>query len=332
MKRDAAWFVPAAPALLYPFLLHAFSEAAGAAGTHPNAALAVIGWLCLLMAGATPLIGLGWAYRLRGASDAASDRARVRARTLAFLTMIAPPLFVFIGVTRGLIGHPLSDETIWLVCWGAAILFIGFRSPAPAQAPPSWLRVAHGVLASLIVLFVAFHLSNHLSGLVGPELHAAIMKAGRTVYRFPLVEVLLVGLLLGQIVTGLVLARRWARLPGDGFRVLQIGSGLYLAAFIVAHLNSALISARAVRHIETDWAWASGAPEGLIHDAWNIRLVPHYGWGAFFVLAHLSLGLRQIMIAHGVPLTLANRLWVAGIIVCGLVAVAITAALLGLRA
>lgn len=327
MKRDAAWFVPAAPALLYPFLLHAFSETAGAAGPHPNAALAAIGWLCLLMAGATPLIGLGWAYRLRGASDATNDRVR----TLAYLTMIAPPLFVFIGVTRGLIGRPLSDETAWLAFWGAAILFIGFRSPVPAKAPPPWLRVAHGVLASLIVLFVAFHLSNHLSGLVGPELHAAIMKAGRTVYRFPLVEMLLVGLLLGQIVIGLVLARRWGRLPGDGFRVFQIGSGLYLAAFIVTHLNSALISARAVRHIETDWAWASGAPEGLIHDAWNIRLIPHYGWGAFFVLAHLSLGLRHIMIAHGFPLPLANRLWTAGIVVCGLVAAAIVAALLGLR-
>ena len=114
--------------------------------------------------------------------------------------------------------------------------------------------------------------------------------------------------------------------------MLQIGSGLYIASFIVTHLNSALIGARAVRHDETDWAWASGAPEGLIHDAWNIRLVPHYGWGVFFVLVHLSLGLRQVVIAHGVAPRLVNRLWVGGVVVCGAIALAIMAGLLGLRA
>jgi len=127
------------------------------------------------------------------------------------------------------------------------------------------------------------------------------------------------------------MARRWSRLPGDGFRVLQVGSGLYIASFIVTHLNSALIGARAVRHVETDWAWASGAPEGLIHDAWNIRLVPHYGWGVFFILVHVSLGLRQVLSAHGVAPRLVNRLWMGGVAGCGIVAVAIMAGLLGLR-
>jgi hypothetical protein len=115
------------------------------------------------------------------------------------------------------------------------------------------LRVAHGISASLILLFVVFHLTNHLSGLIGPDVHAAIMKAGRTIYRSTPVELLLISLLLFQIITGVTLAARWSRGAGDGFRVLQIGSGLYLASFIVTHLNSALVGARAVRHIETDW-------------------------------------------------------------------------------
>jgi hypothetical protein len=115
------------------------------------------------------------------------------------------------------------------------------------------LRVAHGISASLILLFVVFHLTNHLSGLIGPDVHAAIMKAGRTIYRSTPVELLLISLLLFQIITGVTLAARWSRGAGDRFRVLQIGSGLYLASFIVTHLNSALVGARAVRHIETDW-------------------------------------------------------------------------------
>ena len=317
----ASWFAPSALALAYPFLLHAFSNATGAA--------AAVGWLCLFLAASTPLVGLACAYRLRAVSD--PQDWRVRARSLAYLTMTAPPLFVFVGVTRGLVGHPLSDEMIWLGLWGAAIAYVGLRPPAAAIVPGARLRVVHGVSAALILVFIAFHLTNHLSGLFGPDVHRAIMKAGRTVYRLPVVETLLIGLLLFQIGSGVTLARRWSRLPGDGFRVLQIGSGLYIASFIVTHLNSALIGARLVRHVETDWAWASGAPDGLIHDAWNIRLVPHYGWGVFFVLAHVLLGLRQVLVAHAVPLPVVNRLWAGGIVGCGAIAVAIMAGLLGLR-
>jgi len=329
-NRSMKWFAPLPLALSYPFLLQAFSSWAGAPGSHVDMVRAAAGWLCLLLAVAVPLVGLAWAYCLRSVADPVD--ARVRARSLAYLTMMAPPLFVWIGVTRGLIGRPLSDQTIWLGLWVAAIAYLGLRPPAAATGAPSpKVRIVHGVAASLILLFIGFHLTNHLSGLIGPDMHAAIMKAGRSVYRRPLVEGLLVGLLLFQIATGLALARRWSRLPGDGFRVLQIGSGLYIASFIVTHLNSALISARAVRHIETNWAWASGAPEGLIHDAWNIRLVPHYGWGVFFILVHVSLGLRQVLIAHGLAPRLVNRLWMGGVVGCGAIALAIMAGLLGLR-
>ena len=328
-SRSIKWFAPLPLALSYPFLLHAFSNLAGAPGSHPGTVRTAAGWLCLLLAASVPLVGLGWAYCLRSVADPGD--ARVRARSLAYLTTVAPPLFVLIGVTRGLRGRPLSDEVIWLGIWVAATAYVALRPPVAARVAFPGLRVVHGAAAALIVLFIAFHLTNHLSGLIGPDMHAAIMKAGRRVYRQPLVEGLLVGLLLFQIATGLALARRWSRLPGDGFRVLQIGSGLYIASFIVTHLNSALIGARAVRHVETDWAWASGAPEGLIHAAWNVRLVPHYGWGVFFVLVHLSLGLRQVFIAHGWEARLVNRLWIGGVVVCGAIALAIMAGLLGLR-
>ena len=329
VKRRAPWFAPPALALAYPFLLHAFSNATEIAAGQPGIVRAALGWFCLFLASSVPLVGIACASTLRDAA-APGDRP-ARARSLAYLTVAAPPLFVFVGVTRGLIGHPLSDEAIWLGLWPAAILYVFLRRPAATRAMPPRLRVVHGVSAALILVFIAFHLTNHLSGLIGPDVHATIMKAGRAVYRRPVVEALLIGLLLFQIATGVTLALRWSRLPGDGLRVLQIGSGLYVASFIVTHLNSALIGARAVRHVETDWAWASGAPEGLIHDAWNIRLVPHYGWGVFFVLVHLLLGLRQVLIAHAVPRSLVNRLWAGGLLVCGALASAIMAGLLGLR-
>lgn len=123
----------------------------------------------------------------------------------------------------------------------------------------------------------------------------------------------------------------WSGVRADAYRVFQIGSGVYLAAFLLAHLNSGLIAARLVYKIETNWAWASGAPEGLIHGAWNIRLLPHYALGVFFILSHLASGLRVVMMAHGVRTTMADRVWWAGLTVAAMISTAIICALCGMR-
>ena len=75
--------------------------------------------------------------------------------------------------------------------------------------------------------------------------------------------------------------------------------GVYLAFYVLDHLDSVFIFARTYLGIDTDWDWATGAPTGRVKDRWNIRLVPHYWFGAFFVLAHLAAGARDVMMAHG---------------------------------
>ena len=169
------------------------------------------------------------------------------------------------------------------------------------------LRVAHGISALAILLFVAFHLTNHLFGLFGPIMHAQVMAMGRVVYRSRFVEPVFVAILLFQVASGAKLAWRCSARPLDAAGVLQVGSGAYLAAFILTHLNSAFVSARWVHNIPTDWAWATGAPDGLLMDAWNIRLLPHYALGVFFVIAHVFCGLRTVLLAHARPLALAVR-------------------------
>jgi hypothetical protein len=57
-------------------------------------------------------------------------------------------------------------------------------------------------------------------------------------------------------------------------------------------MNSVFVFARLYLRIDSDWAFATGAPSGLVKDAWNIRLVLHYGLAAFFVLSHLAAGGR----------------------------------------
>src|SRR5207247_1759057 len=83
---------------------------------------------------------------------------------------------------------------------------------------------------------------------------------------------------------------RWSARGLDGYRSVQIATGVYLGFFLLAHMNSALVSARLLNNIDTDWAWASNAPVGLLKDAWSIRLLPHYALGAVCALAHLAGG------------------------------------------
>jgi hypothetical protein len=330
--RKLAMLMPVLAACAYPSLLEVFHRSIGPPDTSSLVIGSSIAALCLFAATAMPMFALVWARRLSKAAPTLGFE--LRARRLAYLAIAAPPLFVFTGVARGLLGRPLSDETVWISFWliAAASAFIGNASvQTVAPTPVIRWRVAHGISAVLIVCFILFHLTNHMLAWWGPDAHKAFMHIGRSVYRSGFIEPVLVALLLFQVASGVRLAWCWSAQPADWYRAFQIGSGVYLAAFVITHLNSALVSARWVRGSETDWAWASGAPEGLIYDSWNIRLLPHYAFGVFFVLSHLASGLRQVLIAHAVDAAIANRIWLAGLIASALCSVAIMAALIGAR-
>jgi len=142
---------------------------------------------------------------------------QLRARQVAFLSVAAPTIFVFMGVLLTMTGNPVPDDIVWSVIWVLAILYVGLgdrflgteTETAPAQSTPT-LRVAHGVSAlAIILLFLGLHLSNHLVGLAGPDAHAAVMKVARIVYRSKMIEPVLVCLLLLQAGSGLWLVRRY---------------------------------------------------------------------------------------------------------------------------
>lgn len=77
-----------------------------------------------------------------------------------------------------------------------------------------------------------------------------------------------------------------------------------------SHLNAIFILGRAVTKVDTTFLWASGAPVGLMPDAWNVRLIPHSPLGVWFVITHMGLGLRGVLVAHGVsPLAAGRGAW-----------------------
>ena len=318
-------WIPIGTSLAYPWTLRLFHEAIIA---QPQSVVPAI-WL--ILAFALPLSFLAFAWRCTGRSGDALPVVR----RVAFVALATPPLFVSTGVVSSLVHSPVPDLWAWSILWlalgvGAAVAS-SKGQPKPPGVMTGRLRVAHGISALAILLFVAFHLTNHLFGLFGPATHAQVMAIGRAVYRSRFVEPVLVAILLFQVASGFKLAWRWSARPPDAARVLQVGSGAYLAAFILTHLNSAFVSARWVHKIPTDWAWATGAPDGLLLDAWNIRLLPHYALGVFFVIAHVFCGLRTVLLAHGVRPSTADRVWACGLLGAGGVSLQIKAALCGLR-
>jgi len=63
-----------------------------------------------------------------------------------------------------------------------------------------WLRSAHGLsAAAILVVFLAPHIANHLTTIWSTDLHKAVMRALRAVYRQSAVQSILIGLLLFQV-------------------------------------------------------------------------------------------------------------------------------------
>jgi hypothetical protein len=323
-RVDYLALAPAAAALCYPFLLKGFHAIVGTPAVTPSPS-AILGAVTVLaVAFAVPFLGLALALR---------PTIGPGARRLAYASVAAPTLYVFLGVVQALVHSPVPDEIVWCLIWLAiATWSLLATNPVVAAVPAvgRW-RVVHGLTAAILSLYVLFHIANHLFGLAGPDAHAAVMKIGRVVYRSGLGEPLLVAAMLFQIGTGLYLAWRWSAAPQAFHRTYQVASGAYLSLFILGHMNSVFIYARSFLGIRTDWNFAIGAPTGLIHDAWNIRLLPHYALGVFFVLSHIASGVRVVLIAHGVAQRTADRIWGAGVALSAIVAAAIIAGMCGVR-
>lgn len=334
LKPELHWFAAPAAAAVYPFVLMACHSASTAIvqGAGWAAWLAAAG--TLLLALAMPVLALLLSMRL--GRIAAPTRAELLARRVALLAVATPPMFTLTGVIFLLLGRPAWDVGFMVVLWLGLAAWIGSadrREPA-LKAPPrshtNW-RTAHGVAAVLALVFIAFHFSNHLVGLVGPEAHLAVMKVLRVVYRSALIEPLLIGCFAFLIGSGAFMAWRLTARPADAIRTLQVAGGVFLIFAIVSHVNAVLYLARVHFGIDTDWGFAVGAPTGMLKDAWNIRLLPYYMLAVFFLIAHAFCGLRVVMLAHRYSQVAANRVLAGGLVLAGIVATVIILAMCGMR-
>ncbi|WP_072824610.1 hypothetical protein [Bradyrhizobium erythrophlei] len=312
-----------AAALVYPLTLKSFNDAVTSVEVGHSSYLSILAAvISLMLSFAVPAAALVMSQRLGAIEN--PTLAQLRARRIATLSVAAPTILVFLGVLVFMAGNPVPDVALWTLFWIGALMFVLLADnerPVPSDAKPVWpaIRVAHGFSAlAIVTIFLGLHLTNH-------------MKSVRAVYRAKLIEPVLVLLLFFQVGTGLYFAMRYMAKPMDAFRAFQVASGMYLVFYVVGHMDSVFILGRTFLGIETGWDFATGAPVGLIRGARNIRLLPHYGLGVFFVLAHLSSGLRLVLLGHGVSKPIADRVMIGGAIVGALIATAIMLGMCGMR-
>jgi hypothetical protein len=323
-------FTPTVLALGYPWYLARFYETAG--NHHTTGEL-----LALALVFAVPLSAFFSLVSL-ARLDLSSGHVVILRRLMHF-TFASPPLFVILGVLLYLMKINGADGKVWLGLWGAVIagslLALSTQSGDAASPRPNvntgLVRVLHGAASvAIIAVFLFPHLGNHAVGIFGTNVHKSVMLVLRHIYRAGWVEPILIGLFFFQIVSGLVLLAPKLTLKQDLLGSLQTASGAYLVIFIASHINSVFILARYFG-TNTDYAWATGAPTGLIADAWDVRLIPHYSLGVLLVLCHIACGLRTVMLAHGVRLQRANHVCWTLIAGGSIWAAIVVAGMLGVR-
>jgi len=144
------------------------------------------------------------------------------------------------------------------------------------------LRHLHRYSALLLGLFLLAHLGNHLAGLAGIDAHIALMERLRTVYRFPLIEALLLAAVGVQVASGITfLVRGWKKRRGAVY-ALQAVSGGYLAFFFLNHVGAVLVG-RTVLDLDTNFHFAAA---GMHVAPFHFFFMPYYFLAVLALFTH----------------------------------------------
>ncbi len=149
----------------------------------------------------------------------------------------------------------------------------------------SWIstRKLHFFSGLTLTVFIAIHLFNQAAAVAGPERHIQIMNAARTIYRNPLIETVLMGAVLVQIISGIRLIGKRSKAFAFSFEVVQLYSGMYLAFFLVAHVFAVMMG-RSL-NIDTNYYFAAA---GLNFFPFVLFYVPYYTLAIISVFGHIA--------------------------------------------
>lgn len=146
------------------------------------------------------------------------------------------------------------------------------------------LRKFHAFSAVLIAAFASLHIANHLAGLSGAVTHIAFMDAARAVYRFRLIELVLLICIAYQVVSGLSFVVRGWKTRHGFIPWLQAASGAYLSFFLVVHVGAVLYG-RSAMHLDTNFHFAAA---GFQVAPFQYFFAPYYFFAVVALFTHLG--------------------------------------------
>ena len=174
-------------------------------------------------------------------------------------------------------------------------------------------RQVHFTSGLVLATFVGVHLTNHLVAGISPAAHIRFMTAVRLVYRHPLVETILLAAVLLQIITGVRLARSVTWITPNAWSRLHLGSGLYLAGFLLIHVG-AVITGRLLLHLDTNLYFGAAGLNAYPH---QLFFIPYYSLGILAFFAHVAAIHRRKMSYHvgtASPLRQAQFMLILGLL------------------
>jgi len=152
------------------------------------------------------------------------------------------------------------------------------------------LHKIHRAGAGVLGAFLTLHLFNHLLAIVGPEAHIHFMEAFRAVYRNRAVEIILLLCVASQVASGLTFVRRRWRDRHEGLDLLQLGSGLYLAFFLLVHVG-AVLAGRMKFGLDTNFYYAAAGMHVL---PYRYFFMPYYFFAVLAITVHLARALHWL--------------------------------------
>jgi hypothetical protein len=173
------------------------------------------------------------------------------------------------------------------------------------------IRRLNRTCSAVLVVFVFFHLFNHLALAAGGDVHQLVMSAFRTIYRARFVEPLLLLAVAVQVATSIVLLR--PQLNGFVARGdWQVIAGLYLSAFLVTHVG-AVLWGRIRLGLDTN-LWFGAA--GFHVWPWPLFFVPYYFLAIVAYAALFGFSLKRVTgLSAPLPAALLGALAASAIIV-----------------
>ncbi|GJJ04491.1 hypothetical protein RugamoR64_50290 [Duganella rhizosphaerae] len=188
------------------------------------------------------------------------------------------------------------------------------------------LHKIHRAGAGVLGAFLTLHLFNHLLAIRSPEAHIHFMEAFRAVYRNRVVEVILLLCVASQAASGLTFVRRRWRDRHEGLDLLQLGSGLYLAFFLLVHVG-AVLAGRMQFGLDTNFYYAAA---GMYVLPYRYFFMPYYFFAVLAITVHLARALHWLAhdrLSAGAMRIATTLLVVSGVTAATLIVAAFSGAL-----